>query len=403
MPFKSLTLQIVAAMLLGSLAGYFWGADLAFAGDLGKLIIQLIKVAALPLVFFAIIEALLSTNIDIKMTGRFFTIIGINSFFAAATGLLLSNYFRAGELLRAHFDSALGGAVDKSTLITKKYSITEILAGYLPESFVHPFFQNSVVGVVILALAIGCAARHLKNKGCIEEAIKTFESLVVVMLKIFEVLLLWIVKLVPIAVFGVVCKTVGQYGFSPFKGLSLYVAIAFAGFFVQVFFVYQAWIYFVCGRSLKEFWSNARAAIVYAFGTNSSLATLPLTLQTLDKLKVSKASSRLGACVGTNLNNDGILLYECMAVLFVAQAYGIHMPLEVQAFTLLLCVLAAIGVAGVPEAGIVSLSLVLTAVNLPLEILGMLLTVDWLVARGRSVVNVLSDMTVSIALDGRKT
>jgi DAACS family dicarboxylate/amino acid:cation (Na+ or H+) symporter len=143
--------------------------------------------------------------------------------------------------------------------------------------------------------------------------------------------------------------------------------------------------------------------MVYAFGTNSSLATLPLTLDALDELKVSKSASRLGACIGTNFNNDGILLYEAMAVLFVAQAYGIDLSLGQQVMAALMSLVAAIGVAGVPEAGVVSLSLVLTAVGLPLEVVPLLLTVDWLVARMRSVTNVLSDMTVSIAISDPRT
>ena len=103
--------------------------------------------------------------------------------------------------------------------------------------------------------------------------------------------------------------------------------------------------------------------------------------------------------MGTNLNNDGIILYEAMAVLFVAQAHGIHLTLAQQVMAALTCLVAAVGIAGVPEAGFISLSLVLATVGLPLELLPLLLTVDWIIARARSVVNVLSDMLVSIILD----
>jgi DAACS family dicarboxylate/amino acid:cation (Na+ or H+) symporter len=152
--------------------------------------------------------------------------------------------------------------------------------------------------------------------------------------------------------------------------------------------------------SLSRFVEVAKKPVVYAFGTNSSLATLPLTLDALDSLEISKSSSRLGACIGTNLNNDGIVLYEAMAVLFVAQAFGLELSFGQQIMAALMSLVAAIGVAGVPEAGVVSLSLVLTAVGLPLEIVPLLLTVDWIVARMRSITNVLSDMTVSIGIEG---
>jgi DAACS family dicarboxylate/amino acid:cation (Na+ or H+) symporter len=209
-----------------------------------------------------------------------------------------------------------------------------------------------------------------------------------------------LVRLVPFAVFCVTARTVGEHGFEPFKGLSIYIALAIAGMLIQIVCVYPLWIRLVGGIPLSHFMKLAKKPVVYAFGTNSSLATLPLTLEALDALKVSKSSSRLGACIGTNLNNDGIVLYEAMAVLFVAQAFGFHLTIEQQLLAAFLSLIAAIGVAGVPEAGVVSLSLVLTAVGLPLEIVPLLLTVDWVVARMRSVTNVLSDMTVSIGIDG---
>jgi DAACS family dicarboxylate/amino acid:cation (Na+ or H+) symporter len=162
--------------------------------------------------------------------------------------------------------------------------------------------------------------------------------------------------------------------------------------------VYPVWIRVVSGIPLRKFWSEAYKPLMYAFGTNSSLATVPVTLTALDALGIKKSASRLATCIGTNFNNDGILLYEAMAVLFVAQAYGIELSLGEQIFAAVISLLAAIGVAGVPEAGVVSLALVLGAVGLPTELLPILLTVDWIVARMRSVVNVMSDMTVSVAV-----
>jgi DAACS family dicarboxylate/amino acid:cation (Na+ or H+) symporter len=107
----------------------------------------------------------------------------------------------------------------------------------------------------------------------------------------------------------------------------------------------------------------------------------------------------MGACVGTNLNNDGIVLYEGMAVLFVAQACGVQLNLGEQLLAAGTALIAAMGVAGVPEAGFISLALVLSTVGLPLELLPLLLTVDWVIARARSLTNALSDMVLSILID----
>jgi DAACS family dicarboxylate/amino acid:cation (Na+ or H+) symporter len=150
---------------------------------------------------------------------------------------------------------------------------------------------------------------------------------------------------------------------------------------------------------LRRFWGQARGPMIYSIGANSSLATLPLTLAALDRLRVSRASSALGACVGTNLNNDGIILYEGMAVLFVAQAHGLGLDLGQQLLAAGACLVAAMGVAGIPEAGFISLALVLNTVGLPVEILPLLLTVDWVLGRARSGVNTLSDMVLSLLID----
>ena len=171
------------------------------------------------------------------------------------------------------------------------------------------------------------------------------------------------------------------------------------GLILHPLITYQLWLALFARLSLLRFWREAREPIVYAAGANSSLATLPITLKALDRLGVSKGSQALGACVGTNLNNDGIILYEAMAVLFVAQAHGLELTVGQQVLAALSCLVAAMGIAGIPEAGFVSLSLVLATVGLPLELLPLLLTVDWILARGRSIVNVLSDMMVSILLD----
>ncbi|MGE3820501.1 MAG: dicarboxylate/amino acid:cation symporter, partial [Isosphaeraceae bacterium] len=151
--------------------------------------------------------------------------------------------------------------------------------------------------------------------------------------------------------------------------------------------------------SLRKFWAGARDAVVYAMGASSSLATLPVTLRCLDRMGVSPQSARLAACVGTNLNNDGILLYEAMAVLFVAQTYGIDLTLGQQFVAAAACVIAGIGISGVPDAGLISLALVLGTVGLPLEIVPLLLTVDWFLSRCRAMTNVTSDLLVAVLLD----
>ena len=248
----------------------------------------------------------------------------------------------------------------------------------------------------MLSLAFGLALRKLKNMG---EDVASVEKAVATLRRAMEVLLSWIIQAVPLAVFGVVASSIGKYGLDPLKGLAAYVGVGLLGLILHPLIVYQSWLVAYVRMPLSRFWREAREPVVYAAGANSSLATLPVTLKALDGLGVSKSSSTLGACVGTNLNNDGIILYEAMAVLFVAQAHGLHLTMGQQLSAAFSCLVAAMGIAGIPEAGFISLSLVLATVGLPVELLPLLLTVDWILARARSVVNVLGDMMISILID----
>ncbi len=396
---RSLSFQIIIALILGAIVGKVFGTSLSGLGEIGKVVITLIKAAATPLLFFVILSSIMTSEISGKLGARLIAITSFNSLCALVIGIGLSLYFRAGESL-SDIHSTMTTPEQLAKYANQRIDFVESIKAYFPESFVKPFVDNSVISLIFIALILGFALRKVRTLASPEEKdlIEKVVNFLTIITKIFEVALTWLVHLVPLAVFGVVAKTVGEFGFEPIKGLAQYMGIGLLGLFLHVFIVYQGWLVYK-GISLKHFWKTCRSTLVYAWGVNSSLATLPLTLKTLDELKVSKKASTLGACVGTNLNNDGILLYEGMAVFFVAQAAGVQMDLATQIMAALICVMGTIGIAGIPEAGFITLSLVLTTVGLPTEILPMLLTVDWVMGRGRSVVNVLGDMTVSIALD----
>lgn len=398
---KSLSFQIIVALILGAVVGKIFGPSLGSLGEIGKVVITLIKAAATPLLFFVILSSILTSEISGKLGTKLIMITSFNSLCALAIGIGLSKIFRAGESL-SHIHSSITTPEQLAKYAGQKINFIESFKAYFPESFMKPFVDNAVISLIFIALLLGFALRKVRSNGSDEDKklIEKFSHFLSLITKMFEVALTWLVHLVPLAVFGVVAKTVGEFGFEPLKGLSHYLAIGMTGLFLHVVIVYQGWLIYK-KIPLRYFWSRVRTTLVYAWGVNSSLATLPLTLKSLEELKVSKKSATLGACVGTNLNNDGILLYEGMAVFFVAQAAGIQMDLTTQLTAALICVMGTIGIAGIPEAGFITLSLVLTTVGLPTEILPMLLTVDWILGRGRSVVNVLGDMTVSIALDSK--
>ena len=406
-----LAAKIVIGMVLGVVAGLALGDRAEPLSKLGSLIIDMIKGLAGPLLLFAVLDAFLRTTIGARSGAVMVAISLTNAAIAIAIGLGLSNALQPGRslqvvegatLARASADLARSG---RSVDPLRTIKFVDDLVAIVPTSLFKPIVDNAVISIVIVAILLGMALRRVKSEQIVrgETGYRAIEETVSSLYRAIEIILGWAVQLVPIAVFGVVAKTVGRYGFRPFGGLMVYLGVGMLGLFIQVAVVYQVWIKFVARMPLRDFWKGARGPVVYAMGTASSLATLPVTLKSLDAMGVSPRSARLAACVGTNLNNDGILLYEAMAVLFVAQACGIHLSVAEQLLAAGACAIAGIGLSGIPEAGLISLILVVRTV-LPDEpktevVIPMLLTVDWVLGRCRAMTNVTSDMLVAVLLD----
>ncbi len=384
---------ILLALIAGAALGLLAPAAAGAIAPLAKWVLQLIKAAATPLVFFAVLEAVLRFRVAGSDFFKLLAIVLINASLAMAIGLAMANWFVPGQYLTAIVGTAPPAlqAIDFGDLLVKQ----------LPVSVVQPFADNSIMPLVILAVALGFAWRRvrLQQEAAAVALMDRAEVLVSVLRELCETLLLWIVRLVPLAVFAASAKVTAEHGLHPFAGLGKYVLLCLLSMAIHVAFTYSAWLLLVVRRALREFWRYALEPALYAFSVNSSLVALPLTLQALDRLGVSRRASTLAACVGTNLNNDGIILYEGFTLLALAQAAGLELSLAAQLFAALYCIIAAMGVAGVPEAGVVALTLVLGGLGLPTEALAMLLSVDWLIARARSLLNTTSDMVGSTVLD----
>ncbi|HVE12402.1 MAG TPA: dicarboxylate/amino acid:cation symporter [Elusimicrobiota bacterium] len=384
--------QTLAAMALGVAVGLLGGAPAGALGGIARAIVSLIKAFATPLLFFAILDAILQAQVHGRRIAALLAACLFDGACACAIAVAINRVFEPG----AHF--AVAASAFKALPEPPSWSAT--LAAMVPESLLAPFVTNALPGVIGLAILLGLVARSLEAKpesadAAALAAVRPITSLgLAASLRVLS----WITRLTPLAVFGAVAKAVGEHGFALLPGLGAYLAACLGGMLLHVALVYQGWA-LAAGIALKRFWRETREAVVYSLGVNSSLATLPFTLKALDRLGVSPGSARLSACIGTNLNNDGILLYEVAAALFLAQAHGLHLGVLRQLGVAAASVLATVGVAGVPEAGFIALTLVLTTAGLPAESLPLLLTVDWMVGRARSGVNVLGDISVGIAID----
>ncbi|HEV7242387.1 MAG TPA: dicarboxylate/amino acid:cation symporter [Thermoanaerobaculia bacterium] len=410
-----LYVQVIIGVTLGAIFGVVfgrapivWGIGNTELGALGMLVIRMLKALAVPLVLFAILDAFLRTEISGRRGLRLILICLVNVSVAFAIGLTLMNVIQPGsgsrvqlEKLKEHPDPEAAAPI----ALSARASISPLKAidSYVPESLVEPFLENSVIPVVLLGLLFGAAIRRQgeRHGGPDMQAVASFVH------GTFQVLMQtlgWVILAVPYAVFGVVAHVVGKAGLSVFIGLAPFLGIVLLGFTLHALLYYPAMAWFFGGKSPRVYLGQGLDAVLTSLSTNSSLATVPVTLRCLtEKMGVSHSSARMAACVGTNLNNDGITLYEAMAALFIAQALGLDLTLGQQTVVVLASLMAGIGIAGIPEAGLVMLPLVLGAMGLSTEMVAVaiafVLPVDWILARCRSAVNVLSDMLVAILLD----
>jgi Na+/H+-dicarboxylate symporter len=342
----------------------------------------------------------------------------VNVSVAMGIGLLILNTFRPGEAWKDRLPSLME-ATHAKALDAKKVDDSEApgatlelipnVSYYVPSSLVRPFVYNNLISVVLLALLAGAAIRKVAHdrEHAGHESIRAVTNFVHGAYQVLLTMLEWVVRAAPFAVFGVVAKVVGASGIGVFQYLWVFLVVALAGLLLHSLVYYPLVAWLVGKRPPKVYLGMGADAVLTGLSTNSSLATVPITLKCLEKMGVSPASARLAACVGTNLNNDGITLYEAMAALFLTQALGIPVTPLGQVRIVLASIMAGAGVAGIPEAGLIVLPLVLSTAGLSPETvavaLPLLLPVDWIIARVRSGVNVLSDMLVAILLDAGQT
>ncbi len=391
-----LYLRIVVGLLIGLAIGAYLHhghaspAAIALPGMLSGLILKLLGALAPPLILIAVLDTLIKARLAGGVVPRMIFLLILNTLVAIGIGLVVANVIRPGAWADRSQFAAAAQPVDAGP-----YPVAALLDN-IPGSLVKPLVDNNVIGVILIAAGFGVALRRLETD---DRAIA--ERMVGVAFKAISIVLHWVIELVPIGVMGIVATEVGTHGFGAFKALGAFVLAVVIALLLQL-------LYYLSRIGISTWvrpWKvlvGMRDAIVMAFSTDSSTATMPVTYRCLKQnVGLREESARMGALVGTNFNNDGTALYEAMAALFVSQLIGRHLDLFQQVLVVLTSIVASVGAAGIPEAGIVTMALVFGAVGLPKEYIGLLLTVDWFLDRCRTVVNMMGDVNVSCMLDGK--
>jgi Na+/H+-dicarboxylate symporter len=394
-----LYIQILVALGLAIVVGTQIGngplaQSLAIPCDL---ILKALRALATPLILLAVLHTFLTANIPGKAGRKLTVLLLTNTTVAIVIGLGVANLLRPGKW----------GAIvvpDGKTDAVTGFDPWSLLQNSVPDAVLKPLVDNNVIQLIVIALAMGIALRGLKSEQI--KAGKTdylpVEQIVTFLFDVVVKVLNWVIVLIPIAVFGIVAKTIAVSGFEPFKALAgLIVAVLVALMLQALYYLVRVRI----GSWVKPgaFLSGGSDAFFTAFSTSSSTITMPVTFEGLiEKVGLRESSASLGALVGSNFNNDGTALYEAMAALFIAQMIGRELSLVQQLVIVVTSIFASVGAAGIPNAGLVTMTLVFTSVGLPPQYIAILVTVDWFLDRCRTTINVMGDMTVSCLLDGKQ-
>lgn len=401
-----LYLQILVALVLAVLLGIALGAgnpspqNAEIAKDLAlpcNLVLKALRALATPLILLAVLHAFLTTNIPGRAGRRLALLLLANTTVAIVIGLLVANVLRPGTW--GKFELAGSGEI-----LNKQFDPWGLVESGVPDAVLRPLVDNNVIQLIVLALSFGIVLRAIKAEQVAagKTGYRSLENVITILFEAVVRILSWVIMLVPIAVFGIVGSTVALKGFSPFKALAAFVVAVVLALSLQACY-YLLRVHFGSWVSPKRFLNGGVDAFLTAFSTDSSVVTMPVTFRgLLEKVGLRESSASLGALVGSNFNNDGTALYEAMSALFIAQVLGLNLNLEQQFVVILTSIFASVGAAGIPEAGLVTMTLVFTAVGLPTQYIALLITVDWFLDRCRTVINVMGDMTVSCLLDGKE-
>ncbi len=367
---------------------------------LGTAWIRLITMIVIPLVVASLVVGTASLG-DVTRLGRIgaktIGIYLVTTSIAITIGLVLSNIVRPGrgipeatknELL----DTFAGESAARIEFAQEAPGLVEVLLNLIPRNPVQAAANGDMLPLILFAVLFGAALSLIER-----ERRDTVLNLFHGVNDISMILVDWIMRLAPYAVFALLAGVVAQFGFDLLTSLLLYTATVVAGLLLHMTTTYPLILSIFGKLNPLTFFRRVREPQIIAFSTSSSNATLPITMETAqEKLGVSEEISSFVLPLGATINMDGTALYQGVAVMFIAQVFGIDLSISAQLMVVLTATLASIGAAGVPSAGIIMLALVLQQANVPEAGIALILGVDRILDMCRTAVNVTGDLTVSI-------
>ena len=382
----SLWQKIAVGLVLGLATGLVFGEAALMLKPIGTLFINLIKMLIVPLVFVTLVTGITATE-DMKKMRR----IGVKTFFIYLVTTAIA--IAIGLTFGIVFEPGMGVSLETATAVQAKTAPTlvDTFLNIITKNPVASLADGNILQIIFFAIMLGISVNLAGEKG--KPVAAFFNSFSEVMFKMTEI----VIAFAPYGVFGLMAWVSASYGLDVLLGLGKVILCVYLASIVHVLLTMGGTLKFIAGLNPIKFFKGIIPAQSVAFTTTSSSGTLPMTTKnTVDNLGVSKPIASFVLPLGATINMDGTALYQGVCAMFVAQAFGIDLTVGQYMTIILTSTLASIGTAGVPGAGLIMLSLVLTSVGLPLEGIAIIAGIDRILDMARTTVNVTGDAMVAV-------
>ena len=382
--------QILIMLLAGGLFGYYFSDLTKYTNWIGELFLRALNMIIVPLIFCSITTGVASVGssgnlgrLGIKTMGYYM----LSSLAAICTGLILVNLFKPGVGADLGFIEPVGGIAAASD------SFGQTLIKIIPTNIIEALAQGQMLSIIFFSILFGFFLTRISEKPQ-----KLISDVLNGILDVIMRITMFVIRFAPLGIFSITAKVIAQQVINGngideiISRLGLYMVTVLAGIFFHFFITLSLAMKILGKVNPMKHLRNMATPILTAFSTSSSNATLPLTMEAVENNDgVSNKIASFTLPLGATINMNGTALYECVAVIFIAQAYGIELSFGQQMIVVFTSLLAAIGSAGIPMAGLVMMAVVLKAVGLPLEGIGLLLAVDRILDMFRTTLNVYGD------------
>ncbi|MBT4390273.1 MAG: dicarboxylate/amino acid:cation symporter [Nitrospina sp.] len=388
---------MVAGIVLGIFSGWMFGSKMLVVEWIGEMFLDALKMLVVPLIISSMIVGIAGLG-DIRKVGKT-GLIALGYFMATTCiaviiGLVMVNIIEPGVAVEMTVEQVPEKVAGKESV-----GVTDILKSFVSPNLVESMVNMDILPLIVFSLIFGGVLTTLGEPG--KRAIDFFDTVNAAVMKIVHLLMYF----APIGVFALIASKLGAAGggdlfLAELAKIGKYATTVISALLIHGLVVLPTVLYLTTRRNPATYFKNVTGALTTAFSTASSSATLPITIECAEENnRVSRKASLFVLPLGATVNMDGTALYESVAALFIAQMLGIELSFGEQMIVFLTATLAAVGAAGIPEAGLVTMVMVLQSVGLPLEGIGMLLSIDWFLDRCRTTVNVWGDSIGAAVVD----